>query len=149
MSVPVHKFQLFCPVLLLAQFPDLCLPLKDKNVCGSFQSRVCPFRTKLFVAQLPCAITLSVLETLSTGHAPNLALGLPDRYRLVGLLVKAAASRAEDPGFAFRLRRDFSGSSHTSDLKLALQWLPCQGSSDIGTALGLVGLVSVYCDWLR
>ena len=33
-------------------------------------------------------------------------------------MVKASASRAEDPGFESRLRRDFSGSSHTSDLKM-------------------------------
>ena len=37
--------------------------------------------------------------------------------RHVGLVVKASASRAEDPGFDSRLRRDFSGSSRTSDLK--------------------------------
>ena len=30
----------------------------------------------------------------------------------------ASASRAEGPGFESRLRRDFSGSSHTSDLKI-------------------------------
>ena len=30
-------------------------------------------------------------------------------YRLVGLMVKASASRAEDPGFESRLHRDFSG----------------------------------------
>ena len=29
--------------------------------------------------------------------------------RLGGLVVKASASRAEDPGFEFLLRRDFSG----------------------------------------
>ena len=29
--------------------------------------------------------------------------------RLVGLVVKASESRAEDPGFESRLRRDFSG----------------------------------------
>ena len=29
--------------------------------------------------------------------------------RLVGLVVKVSASRAEDPGFESRLRRDFSG----------------------------------------
>ena len=29
--------------------------------------------------------------------------------RLVGLVVKASASRAEDPGFESRVRRDFSG----------------------------------------
>ena len=39
-------------------------------------------------------------------------------YRLVGLVVKASASTAEDPGFGSRLRRDFSGSSHTSDFKI-------------------------------
>ena len=39
-------------------------------------------------------------------------------YRLVGLLVKASVFGAEDPGFESRLRRDFSGSSHTSDLKI-------------------------------
>ena len=43
-------------------------------------------------------------------------------------MVKASASRAEGPGFESHLRRDFSGSSHTSDLKLALQWLPCPGA---------------------
>ena len=38
--------------------------------------------------------------------------------RLVGLVVKASASREEDPEFQSRLRRGFfSGSSHTSDLK--------------------------------
>ena len=37
---------------------------------------------------------------------------------LGGLVVKASASGAEDPGFESRLRRDFSGSSHTSDLKI-------------------------------
>ena len=39
--------------------------------------------------------------------------------RLVGLVVKASASRAEDPGFESRLRQDFSESSHTSDLNIS------------------------------
>ena len=69
--------------------------------------------------------------------------------RLVGLVVKASASRAEDPGFESRLRRDFFGSSHTSDFKLSLYWLPCQAPGEIGSVLGLVGPVSVYCDWVR
>ena len=44
--------------------------------------------------------------------------------RLVGLVVKASASRAEDPGFESRLRRDFSGVESYQWLKiLALQWL--------------------------
>ena len=37
--------------------------------------------------------------------------------RLVGLVLKASASRVEDPVFESHLRRDFSGSSHASDLK--------------------------------
>ena len=40
------------------------------------------------------------------------------KYRLVGLVVTASASRAEGPGFESHLRRDFPGSSHTSDLKI-------------------------------
>ena len=43
--------------------------------------------------------------------------GLHAIYRLVGLVVKASASGAEDPGIESRLRWDFSRSSHTSDLK--------------------------------
>ena len=37
---------------------------------------------------------------------------------LIGQVVKASASRAEDPGFKSRLRQDFSVLSHTSDLKI-------------------------------
>ena len=39
-------------------------------------------------------------------------------HRLVGLVVKASASGAEDSGFESRLPRDFSGSSRTSDFKI-------------------------------
>ena len=38
--------------------------------------------------------------------------------RLVCLVVKASAYRVEDPGFESRWRRNFSGSSHTSDLNI-------------------------------
>ena len=69
--------------------------------------------------------------------------------RSVGLVVKASTSGVEDPGFESCLRWDFSGSSHTSDFKLALQWPPCQAPGIIGSSLGLVGPVSIYCDWMR
>ena len=59
--------------------------------------------------------------------------GLP-MNRLVGLVVKASASGAEGPVFKSRLRRDFSGVESYQCLK---NWL------------GLVGTVSVYCDWVR
>ena len=41
----------------------------------------------------------------------------------------------------------FSGSNHTSDLKIGTP--RCQAPGVIGSALGLVGPVSVYCDWVR
>ena len=48
-----------------------------------------------------CAI--AVVRTLHIDTSP-----LRTRH-LVGLVVKASASRAEDPGFESRLRRDFFG----------------------------------------
>ena len=48
----------------------------------------------------------------TTGAGPEPCLGpvdLPSANRLVGLVVKASASRAEGPGFESRLRRDFFG----------------------------------------
>ena len=69
--------------------------------------------------------------------------------RLVGLVVKAPVSRAEDPGFESRLRRDFPGQVITVTQKLALQWLLCQAPGVIMSLLGLVGPFSVYCDWVR
>ena len=74
----------------------------------------------------------------------------PQTDHLVGLVVKVSASRAEDPGFGSRLRRDFfRGRVIPVTEKLALQWLPCQAPGIIGSALGLVGPVSAYCDWVR
>ena len=40
----------------------------------------------------------------------------PSQDRLVGLVVQASASRAEDPGF--ESLEIFSGSSYTSDIKI-------------------------------
>ena len=63
--------------------------------------------------------------------------------RLAGLVVK-------DPGFESRLRRDFSGSSHTSDLKkfsTAVATLP--GAWRYRVSAGTGRPVSVYCDWVR
>ena len=64
--------------------------------------------------------------------------------------VKAFTSGAEDPGFESRLRRDFSGPSLTSDLKIGTPVATLPGAWHIiGSALLLVGLVSVYRDWAR
>ena len=75
---------------------------------------------------------------------------LPVMYCLVDIFVKASASRAENLGFDSCLRcGNFSGSSHTSDFKIGTPVATCQAPSAIGPALGLVGPVSVYCDWVR
>ena len=50
-------------------------------------------------------------------HILEPGLAFSCSYRLTGLVVKASPSGAEDPGFESRLRRDFSRSSHTSDLR--------------------------------
>ena len=52
------------------------------------------------------------------GNAAEFALsGKIKTHRFAGLVVKASATGAKDPGFKSSLRRDFSGSNHTSDLK--------------------------------
>ena len=58
---------------------------------------------------------------------------LPDR--LVGLVVKASASRAKDPGI-------FPGSSHTSDLKIGtpVATLPGASSFRVSAGTGLPGV---------
>ena len=69
-------------------------------------------------------------------------------HHFVGLVVKASASRAEDPGFDSLLRcGDFSRSSHTSDLETGTRVATLPAPGVIVSALELVGSVSVYCDW--
>ena len=52
---------------------------------------------------LPMSVTWPVYRNV---NAEQSSLGV---FRLVGLVVKASASRPEDPGFDSRLRRDFFG----------------------------------------
>ena len=78
-----------------------CLPTKAK-------SRQSP--QFAWLARLLCV-------SLSPRTSFEIVIPLLPVGRLVGLVVKASASRAEDHGFDSRSRRDFFGSSHTSDLK--------------------------------
>ena len=57
-------------------------------------------------------------------------------------MVKASISIAEDPRLESCLRWNFSGAE-------SYHWVPCQAPGVTGSVLGLVGLVSVYCDWVR
>ena len=67
--------------------------------------------------------------------------GVHGSHRLAGLVVKAFTSGAEDPGFEFRLRRDFSGSSHTSDLYIGtpVATLPGAWHYRVGAGTGQPG----------
>ena len=118
---------------------------------------------------------LSQHSTLQQEWQMNLAVS-PKHNRLIGLVVKGSALRAEDLVFESHLHQDFSRSSHTSDLKIgtpvatlpgawcyrvsagtgrpsvSILWLGEVESliwGVIGSVLGLVGPVSVYCDWVR
>ena len=68
----------------------------------------------LSICQSSGPFARSYHPNLPIRQLPQPASQPPDR--LVGLAVKASASRAEDPGFESRLRRDFSGVG-------AYQWL--------------------------
>ena len=58
--------------------------------------------------------------------------------RLTGLVVRASASKAEDPGFESCLCRNFSGSSHISDLKIGSPVATLPGAWHYRVRLGLV-----------
>ena len=79
------------------------------NFCRTL---LCPLRpTPLAVAAFMTIGTKSFSFAHSAGSSLRM---LPPRWPSG----KASASRAEGPGFESRLRRDFSGSSHTSDLNI-------------------------------
>ena len=69
-------------------------------------------------------------------------MGPPILHHLVGLVVKVSASTVEDLGFESLLRRrDFSGSSHTSDLKIGtpVATLPGARSYWVSAGTGWLG----------
>ena len=77
---------------------------------GRAQIHVWEVQPVLFLRKCRC------VNVLVDRSAPSHPQAAPSR--LVGLVVKASASRVEDQRFESRLRRDFSASSHTSDLNI-------------------------------
>ena len=69
-------------------------------------------------------------------------------YRLGGLVVKTSTLRAEAPGFESHLRWDFSGSSHTSDLKIGTPVATLPGAWRYRVSAG-IGRSCVSILWLR
>ena len=68
---------------------------------------------RVYVRECVCVSASTLSKNVSDTGSCHLSSD-----RLAGLVVKVPASRAEDPGFESRLRRDFSWSSHTSDFKI-------------------------------
>ena len=66
---------------------------------------------------------------------------------LGGLVVKASAWRAEDPGFEFCLHPGFSGSSHTSDLNIGTPVATLPGARRYRVSAG-TGQPGVSILWL-
>ena len=81
-------------------------------------------------------------SVLSDKVIVSCVLSLFIQDRLLGLVVKTSGSRAEDPGFESRLRRDFFGSSHTSDLKIGtpVATLPGAWSYRVSAGTGRPGV---------
>ena len=65
----------------------------------------------------------------------------------VGLVVKVSASRVEDPVFESRLWRDYSGLSHTSDVKIGIPVATLLGAWHYRVCRG-TGQPSVSILWL-
>ena len=68
--------------------------------------------------------------------------------RLAGLVVKASASGAEDPGFESHLRQDFSGWSHTSILTIGtpVATLPGAWHYRVNAGTGQSGVSMLWLD---
>ena len=131
LSVPLFNFvRLVCSYVSPHPPPP---PLSFSSLCLLFQ--VCPL---LFVYNLRF-VCVNVTEewslqtacectSFSFYRASQLIVKLTHLQRLDGLVVKASASRAEDPVFESRLRRDFSRLSHTSDSKIGTPVATLQGA---------------------
>ena len=71
------------------------------------------------------------------------------RDHLVGLVVKASASRMADPECDSCLGWDFSRSSYTSDLEIGTSMAKLPGALSCRVGAGTGCPLSVYCDWVR
>ena len=95
------------------------------------------------------------MQTSTAPATPVLSVFLsqvPDPFAragcLVGLMVKAFASRAEDAGIPLA-SGIFLGPSHSSDLIIGTPVATLPGAWSYRVSAGLVGPLSVYCDWVR
>ena len=137
---------------ILSKCRLLHVPLKWCGHLATSQAKLTGRLFRVVHLQEQCVFVLSLLRVSATCHvhlkdaraqrvsraaAPTQKLHdqtssltqSPYTDRLAGLVVKASASGAEDPGFDSRWRRDFSrGRVLPVTSKLALQWLRLPGA---------------------
>ena len=122
----IYGIQLFLPSTKIEDAHS-CQPYRQRVVCAC----TCAVTFSFFCSHLPGLICIGQLNFLlfffggggltslaSVALVLLLAHAFFQGYPLAGLVVKASASGAEDPGLESRLQRDYSGSSHTNDLKI-------------------------------
>ena len=68
---------------------------------------------------------------------------------LDGIVVKASASGAEDPGSNLSCAGIFPGSSHTSDLKIGTPVATLTGAWHYRVSAGTGRPGFIFCDWVR
>ena len=96
-----------------------------------------------------CCACQSICPFIPTDSASRQPVRTLRPHRLLGLVVKESTSRAEDPGFGSRLRReDISGSSHTSDLKIGtpVATLPGDWRYRVSAGTGRPGVSILWLD---
>ena len=115
---------------------------------------VCLFSSFAHCVYLSVAILLLPTKTpclsCQDHHIPSRKRDIRPLHRLVGLVVKASASRAEDPGLDSRsCRGDIFGSSHTSDFKIGTPVATLPGAWNCRVSTGLARCQYTVTGWGR
>ena len=145
LQCPVRsRFLIFSPTQQRLQIPVCCISL-DLSLAQERPDSV--VRARILNPSLVqetqgcpvCSIPAKLSLTKKRRRCPVYSRG---RDRLAGLVVEASDSGAEDPGFESRWRRDFSGLSHTSDLKIGtpVATLPGAWHYRVSTGAGRPGV---------
>ena len=135
--------------------PRLCQTAAKKKVNSTLQSMAwlprqrCAAHHKLINSPKNKKNCLSSFLFVRAVCSGRLSVVYVHPNHLVGLVVRRPPQDRKIPGSNPACAGIFSESSIPVTQKLALQSLPCQAPGVIGSALGLVGPVSVYCDWVR
>ena len=125
----------------LAMFHHVYVP---RCLCSSMSVFYCVYPTSSQCVYSTKSMFSCLCYTMHVFHYVNVhfdpALDIYDR--LVGQVVKTSAPKAEGSEFESRLRRDFSWSSHTSDLKIGtlVATLPGAWRYRVGAGTGWPGV---------